>query len=232
MKAYISKTSVLAGVALSALISASLYFVSPEFPAPSSHDPSTLSGTASNTAVEGSSAREVPISNLQGAVSLDNNTVRTTQQDDALSDSDKDFSMLEKSNQVQLTRRDLELPPPSGKNVMSEATGEYADQINQQIVLHNAKSEGYPPPEAAPGSHPPSGQNIAADPQGENAHEISQQALIDKAKSEGYLPPEVAPDSHPPSGKNVTSEPQGENVQEISQHALIDKAKSEGYLLH
>lgn len=195
MKKYISSKTVLVGTAFIALVSASIYFVNPEFSASSSHDHSRLSGTAAedNIATATSSPKnvthEVQVSDTQGgAVYLDNNTGRE-EQDNTLSDKDKDLAMLEKRNQVQLTERDLALPPPSGVNVTAVLTGEYADQIYPQAIFDKAKSEGYLPPEVAPDSHPPSGKNIASESQGENAQEVSQQALIDKAKTEGYLPP-------------------------------------------
>lgn len=152
MKEYISNKTVLVGIAFFALVSASIYFVNPEFSASSSHDNSTLSDTAAedNIATATSSlknvAHEEQVSDSQGAVYLDNNTGRK-EQDDTISERDKGIAILEKRNQVQLTEFDLALPPPSGKNVTGELTGEYADQINPQDIVDKAKSEGYLPPE-------------------------------------------------------------------------------------
>lgn len=225
MNAYISTKGVLAGIAFFALVSATIYFVNPESSELPSHPHSALSGTATESTVKSTTP---PLKSSMHEVQAINTQVTTTI--DAQSDSDTAFAMLERSNQIPLTARDLALLPPSGTNVMTEATGEYADQINLPVGSHNEIAESDLPSEVASNSHPPGGKNVTSEPRGENSGEVNQQALIEKAKYAGYLPPEVAPDSHPPSDKNVTLEPQGENAQQVSQQALIDKAKAEGYL--
>lgn len=235
MKPYISKKTLFASITLSALVLAGLYAMRPE-QASSSRAVSALpdtpsTSTTNNTLITSKpGASEIPAGRIQQAASSNDKTVLEEPESAvARSGQDIDIAALEKSHQASLTQRDLALPPPTAKNVMTEATGEYADQINQQLVLLKAQSENSLPPDVPADSHPPSGKNVIAEPQGENSREVSQQALIDKAKAEGYALPEVAPDSHPPTGKNVASEPQGEYAREISQPALIDKAKADGY---
>ena len=226
MKAYIPRKAILAGSALLALFSASLYYVIPES-SPSSTQHQPVSSSAANSivvedrAVSGASqlkntVHDIQASASQGVIALDNNTAEAKQPQPAAV-SDQDLARLEKNNQPALTPYDLTRPTPSSKNVMDKAMGEYADQINPQIVFKGGSSIGELPPEVAPDSHPPSGKNVAGLSQGDNAAEINQQALIDKAKLEGYLLPEVDPGSLPPSSKNVVAEPQGENAQEIIQ---------------
>lgn len=208
----------------------------PEFRASSSQTASALPDTAITSATDNAlvtsktSIHEIPASGIQETASSDKTVPKEPEDVFTNHGQDIDMAAHEKSHQASLTQRDLALPPPTAKNVMTEATGEYADQINQQLVLLKAQSESLLPPEVASDSHPPSGKNVIAEPQGENIREISQQALIDKAKAEGYPLPEVAPDSHPPTGKNIASEPQGDHAREINQPALIDKAKADGYL--
>lgn len=234
MKTYIPNKTVLAGSALFALFSASLYYVIPESSISSAPDQSVSLSITNSAIVEDPPApitssfknttHDVPTSDSQGAIPLDKTIVRV-EQENLSPDSDKDFAMLEKNNQPALTTYDLTRPPPSSKNVMDNAIGEYADQINQQIVFQGGGSAGALPPEVAADSHPPSGKNVAVLSQGDNAHEVNQQALIDQAKLDGYLLPEVDAASPPPSGTNVLAEPQGENAQEITQHAQTDAPK-------
>ncbi len=237
MNMTISKITVYASLMLGAVVSASIYFMNPDLPS----SPSLDHITQPNATAEDHSASaapllkntaheihvEVPTNDTPMAIPSANKSVHQEQDEASLAD----MVMLAKSNQIPLNSHDLDLPLPSSKNVMAEATGEYADQINLHSVIHKAWIGGDPPSEVVPGSHPPTGNNIASEPQGENADEVRQQALIDKAKSAGYLLPEVAPDSHPPTDKNVASESEGENSHEVNQQALIDKAKSMGLLL-
>ena len=235
MKAYFSKTTLLVVVALSVVISASVYFNNPENSASPSNDQYTRSGTAAaHSSTAGSSPINVVIeaqaSHTPTASNADNDTARK-QQGDALPSSNSDPVILAKTNQAQLTDHDLASAPPSDNNVTTDATGEHAAQINLQLGFRDAQAESGLPPEVAPDSHPPTGKNVASEPLGEHAREVHQQAIIDKAKAEGYPPPEVAPGSHPPTNINIAPESQSEHASEVSKQALMDKAKSEGYLL-
>lgn len=235
MKPYISKKTLFASITLSVLVLAGLYATWPE-QASSSQAMSALPDTPSTSTTDNAlitskpGAQEIPAGGIQQTASSNNKTA-LKEPEGAVTESGQDIDMaaLEKSHQASLTQRDLALPPPTAKNVMTEATGDYADQINQQLVLLKTPSESPLPPDVAADSHPPSGKNVFAEPQGENAREVSQQALIDKAKAEGYPLPEVAPDSHPPTGKNVISEPQGEHAPEISRPAPTNKTEEDGY---
>lgn len=200
MKNYISNKTIFVGVALAALVSASIYFVN------SQHTilPAKEQLTLRTTAIEDKNKATTRLTVIAEVANRDN-SIEATEQVAARPERDEDFTMLEKSNRVTLTESELALPPPSSENAMIAATGEYADQINSQFIFKKAKSEGYFPPEVAPDSHPPSGENVAFEPKGEYAHEVNQKALIDKARGEGYSLPEVAPGSHPPSGENVAS---------------------------
>ena len=209
MKNYISNKIIFVGVALTALVSASIYFVNNKHSALPANEPLTLRATT----IEDNNKATTRLPPITEITDRENST-EATEQVAARPEPDVGFAMLEKSNRVTLTESELALPPPSRENVMVAATGEYADQITPQFILKKAKSEGYFPPEVAPDSHPPSGENVAFEPKGEYAHEVDQKALIDKARGEGYSLPEVAPGSHPPSGTNVTSKLQGENAHE------------------
>lgn len=228
MNAHISKPGALFGIEFSAFIASIVYFVNPE--PVTSPTPNFLTKTDNAAAVK----VERPASTLTGSVpqprvttpsaDIANPTLHTTP---AVAESGKGVSLSEDNHDTQLSERALALPPPSGKNVMAEASSEYADQINPAVVVHQLGSEGELPADVSPDSHPPSGKNVTSQPHGEYSTEVNQHALISKAKQAGYFLPEVPTDSHPPTSKNVTAEPEGEYALEISQHALVDNAKSE-----
>ena len=222
LNAHISKSGALFGIAFSALIAAIVYFVNPESvtsPAPNSltrpdnaaagtveRPASALTGSLLQTRVTSPSA-DIPNPALHATSAVD----------------DKDTALLEDNNQTQLSERDLALPPPSWKNIMAEATGEFSDQINLVVVVHNP-AEGEQPADVSPNSHPPREENVTSQPRNEHSSEVNQHALIRKANLEGYFLPDVPADSHPPTGKNVTFEPEGEYAREINRHALMDNA--------
>ncbi|MBI3186284.1 MAG: hypothetical protein HYZ31_00280 [Gammaproteobacteria bacterium] len=209
MKNYISSKTMIAGVALGVLVSAGIYIT---------HDNSITLPDNEQTALPPSTAEDInnttttPIPVVK--IADWNASIETREQVNTRAKQEEDFASLEKSNRVQLTEAELALPAPSGENVITEATGEYADQINPQGILQTARQEGYFPPEVDPDSHPPGSNNITSERQDKYAHEVNQQALINKARLEGYSLPDVSPDSHPPTGENVTSKLQGEKSPE------------------
>jgi hypothetical protein len=209
MKNYISVKTTVAGVVVAALVSVTVYFLNNKH---TTLAEKTNSSSRINKAADNTDESTAPLQIAEFSEPVNSTEVKA--QIASSSEQADDITRLEKINRVALTEHDLALPPPSGENLMAEATGEYSDQINPKQILKSAKSQGYFPPEVAPGSHPPSGNNIAFEPQDGYAREVNQQALIEKARREGYVLPEVAPDSHPPTGMNAASRLEGEAVPE------------------
>ena len=212
MKNHISAKTMTAGVALGVLVSAGIYITRDNsITLPDNKQTALPSSTAENN--NDTTTTRIPVVKIADW----NTSIETRGQDNTRAKQEEDFAILEKNNRVQLTEAELALPAPSGENVITEATGEYADQINPQRILQTARQEGFIPPEVDPDSHPPGSNNITSERQDKYAHEVNQQALINKARLEGYSLPDVPPDSHPPTGENVTSKLQGEKSLESTE---------------
>ncbi len=96
----------------------------------------------------------------------------------------------------------ISVPSPTVDNMTPEATGEYADQINQQSIYAQAQADGLLIVSSDIEELIPSDKNIELTLGDELDPEVDQHEIVSRAELEAFQLPEVDPDTHPPTEVN------------------------------